>query len=196
MSTTAVINLSKGDVISLKKDEDFLSNIRVDMTWTNPKNEVIDADLSIVCAALENGKEVLYDADHFVFYRHTATANKSIIHSGDELVEGGESVCIDLEKIPSGVIAIRFFCTIHDAEKRRQHFGMVLGANVTIINTKNDTPVASYDIKSIGDHMTAVQVGAIYRKDDSWEFAAICDAMRGDLSNVLAQFGVKATYEE
>lgn len=190
----STINLSKGDVIALSKD--VLSNIRVELTWKNPANEVVDTDLSVLCAALDNGKEALYDASHFIFYRNKSTANKSIVHSGDELVEGGESVNIDLEKIPTGVAAIRFFCTIHDAEKRRQHFGMVLGATVNIVNTKTNDVVATYDIKTIGDHMTAVQVGAIYRKGDVWEFAAICDAMRGDLSNVLAQFGVKATYDE
>ena len=187
------IKLEKGVSIRLKKDSELLKNVQCNLLWQINDKHDVDVDVSCLGIAIDDkGAESLYSENYFVFYNNLESGDGSILHTGDERVQGGESIIINLEKIPEGVVNIAMFITIHNATKKRQHFGLVDSATCQIMNEKTSEMIAEYDLKEDFKGMTAVHVGSFYRVDDEWEFKALGAGMVADLGGILSHYGVNA----
>jgi tellurium resistance protein TerD len=92
-------------------------------------------------------------------------------------------VAADVDKI---VIAV----TIHDAEARRQNFGMVGKAFVRCVNAANNSEIARYDLSEDSSTETAMIFGEVYRNGADWKFRAIGQGFAGGLAPLAKNYGV------
>lgn len=186
------INLEKGVSIRLKKDSDLLKNVQCNLLWTIDGKHKVDVDVSCLGYRIDSdSKEKLYSEEYFVFYNNLDSQDGALKHLGDERVQGGETVMVNLDNVQPGVDGIAVFITIHDAINRHQHFGLVKSASCQIINEKTGDEIAVYNLKDSFDTMTAVHVGSFYRAGGEWEFKAIGSGMVADLGGILGHYGVK-----
>lgn len=187
------VSLSKGGNVSLSKMDPGLEKVMIGLGWNarSTDGEPFDLDSSAFLL-IENGK-VRTDQD-FIFYNQRQSPCGAVIHSGDNrtgLGEGDdEMLMIELHTIPQEVVKIPFCVTIHEAESRRQNFGMVSGAFIRIVNTKDNEEMARYDLSEDASIETAMIFGELYRHNDEWKFRAVGQGYEGGLTSLAHNFGV------
>ena len=121
------VNLSKGGRVSLSKEAPGLSKILVGLGWdTNSSDTGAEFDLD-ASAFLLGASGKVENEKNFVFYNNLTSADGSVVHTGDNRTGEGddEAIKIDLSKISPNVKEIDIVVTIHEANARRQNFGMV-----------------------------------------------------------------------
>jgi len=187
------ISLSKGGNISLSKEAPGLSKILVGLGWDARATDGGDFDLDAVAFILGGTGKVRSDAD-FIFYNQLRSADGSIEHTGDNRSGVGdgddEAIRMDLSKIPADVTRVAVCVTIHDAESRRQNFGMVSNAFVRIVNGDTNAEVARYDLAEDASTETALIFAEVYRNGAEWKFKAVGQGFAGGLGPLARNFGV------
>ena len=78
----------------------------------------------------------------------------------------------------------------HDAEARRQNFGMVRDAFVRLVNADSDQEVLRFDLSEDYSTETAMVFGEIYRRGGEWKFRAVGQGYAGGLYSLCMQHGV------
>jgi tellurium resistance protein TerD len=192
------INLTKGQKISLTKDNPTLSQVKVGLGWDVNRYDsgtAFDLDASVfMCGA--NGK-CRKDSD-FIFYGNLSSPDGAIRHMGDDRTGGNsdvgddEEIIIDLNKIPADVHKIAITATIYDAVKRSQNFGMVSNAYIRVVDSTTDKEVVRYDLGEDFSIETAIVIGEIYRRNNEWKFNAIGAGYQGGLAALCASYGIDA----
>ena len=142
---------------------------------------------------LNSSGKVRSDGD-FIFYNNLKSSDGSIVHSGDNTTGAGdgddEFVTIDLTKVPADVDKVVLGVTIHDAETRRQNFGMVGKAFIRCVNNATNAEVARYDLSEDGSTEAAMIFGEVYRNGADWKFRAIGQGFAGGLGPLARNYGV------
>lgn len=181
------INLSKGDKIDLKKSNPGLSNILVGLGWDLCNNLVevfkslfgggqadIDCDASVFMLNQEGKLSGIKD---LIYFGNLKSACKSVLHTGDNLTGEGtgddEQILVNLDKVPSNIHKLLFVVNIYNCVDRKQHFGMIENAYIRVEDQGNKKEIAKYNLSDNYSEKTTLIVGAIYRKDGSWQFKAI-----------------------
>ncbi len=80
--------------------------------------------------------------------------------------------------------------TIHDAESRRQNFGMVQSAFIRVVNAENNNEIARYDLSEDASTEAAMVFGEVYRHNDEWKFRAVGQGFNGGLGPLASSYGV------
>ncbi|HEX8554587.1 MAG TPA: TerD family protein, partial [Sphingomonas sp.] len=80
--------------------------------------------------------------------------------------------------------------TIHEADQRRQNFGMVSNAYIRVVNADGGTELARYDLSEDASTETAMIFGELYRNGAEWKFKAIGQGFAGGLGPLAKSFGV------
>jgi tellurium resistance protein TerD len=190
------INLQKGQKIDLTKTNPGLKNLLIGLGWdTNKYDGGFDFDLDATAFLLgENGK-VTSDSD-VIFYNNKSHASGSVVHQGDNLTGEGEGddevIKVDLSLVPENIHKIDFTVTIHEADTRRQNFGMVSNAFIRVVNEVTGTELIRYDLGEDFSIETAVVVAELYRSGGEWKFNAIGSGFQGGLAALCNNFGVNA----
>ncbi len=187
------ISLQKGGNISLSKEAPTMKKMLVGLGWDARATDGADFDLDASAFMLSSAGKVRSDAD-FIFYNQSKSTDGSIQHQGDNRTGEGEgddeSIVIELDKVPADVEKISVCVTIHEADARRQNFGMVSSAYVRCVNADNNTEVARYDLSEDASVETAMIFGEIYRHNGEWKFKAIGQGFNGGLGPLAKNFGV------
>lgn len=182
------IDLEKKKPFDLTKREPGLRNIIAGLGWdANIVNgEGIDCDVSVFMLG-ENGK--IPGEDFFVFFNQLKSEDGSVIHLGDNLNGAGEgddeSIEIDLSKVSQKVVQILFTVTIHKAEERGHHFGLVNNAFIRIYNKNNNSELCRFTLTDQFNGMDSVLIGRLYSDGVEWKFEAMGDAFGGGLETLL-----------
>lgn len=191
------VSLKKGDSAVI---HNTLRMAVVGLGWDpNPSLNKKDFDLDLsafLCTA--NGR-VWRDND-FIYYNNLRRDN-IVIHSPDDKKgtrsDGGDDewMCINFTQMPDYVQKIAIIVTIHEAEIRRQNFGQISNSFVRFAKMRNGADTVGetlwrFDLKDEFPTDTAMLVGEICRKNGSWEFNAIADGYRCDLSDFCRLYGV------
>ncbi|WXR62370.1 TerD family protein [Peptostreptococcaceae bacterium AGR-M142] len=196
------INLTKGQRISLTKETNGLSNLRIGLGWDPAEQKQgflgsllkgttnIDCDASILMLD-SNGK--IRTKDNVIYFGNLRSSNESVIHMGDNLTGEGEGddeqILIDLNKIPSDTEKLVFVVNIYDCKKRNQHFGMIKNAYIRVMDSSNNNELLRYNLTDSYSNMTALMVAEIYRHDQEWKFAAVGEGTNDvSLSNIVRKF--------
>ena len=131
---------------------------------------------------------------NFVFYNNLTSADGSVVHTGDNRTGEGEgddeAIKIDLSKISPNVKEIDIVVTIHEANARRQNFGMVKNSFMRIVDERSGKEIARYDLEEDFSTETAVSFGKIYGKDNEWRCVANGSGLKEGLAGVCKQFGL------
>ena len=187
------ISLQKGGNVNLSKEAPGLSKMVIGLGWDARATDGAAFDIDGSAFLLKADGKVRADLD-MIFYNNLKSSDQSVTHSGDNRTGAGdgddETVVVDLSKVPAEVDKIAICVTIHDAEARKQNFGMVSKAYVRCVNDAGSTEIARYDLSEDGSTETAMVFGEIYRNGADWKFKAIGQGFKGGLGPLAASFGV------
>ncbi|CUI07513.1 TerD family protein [Massilia antarctica] len=187
------VSLQKGGNVNLSKEAPGLTKMIVGLGWDTRATDGSAFDLDGAVFLLNASGKVRSDAD-FIFYNNLKSADGSITHSGDNTTGAGdgddESVTIDLASVPADIDKVVLAVTIHDAETRRQNFGMVSKAFVRCINAAGNAEIARYDLSEDGSTEAAMVFGEVYRAGADWKFRAIGQGFQGGLGPLAKSYGV------
>lgn len=189
------INLSKGQKVTLDKGVQFaLAGLGWDVNqYDNGQDFDLDASVFLL-----NASDKLATDKNFVFYNNLEDASKAVKHTGDNRTGAGdgddEKILIDFTKIPADVHKLAFVVTIHDAETRKQNFGMVKNAYIRLvrlnnINDTNGVEELRFDLSEDYSTETAMLVAEVYRHNNEWKFAAIGSGYKQGLDKFVKQYG-------
>ena len=187
------VNLSKGGNVSLSKEAPGLTGVRVGLGWDRRVTDGTAFDLDASVFLLTESGRVRSDAD-FVFYNNKEGANGAVRHQGDNLTGVGEGddevVAVDLAGLPADIHKLSFAVTIHDADARRQNFGMVSNAFIRVVNAGDGREIARYDLSEDASTEAAMVFGEVYRHAGEWKFKAVGQGFAGGLGPLAGSFGV------
>lgn len=187
------ISLSKGGNVSLSKEAPGLKEIIVGLGWDARATDGADFDLDASCFMLKDGDKVRGDGD-FIFYNNLKSVCGSVEHTGDNRTGEGdgddEALIVKLNLVPSDVQKLAFTVTIHEAEGRKQNFGMVRNAFIRIVNKENNVEIARFDLSEDASTDTAMTFGEVYRHGSEWKFRAVGQGYVGGLAPLARNYGV------
>jgi tellurium resistance protein TerD len=187
------ISLQKGGNVNLSKEAPGLSKMTIGLGWDVRSTDGAAFDLDGVVFMLTQAGKVRSDAD-FIFYNNLKSSDGSVTHSGDNRTGAGEgddeTVTIELSRVPAEVDKIVVGVTIHDAESRRQNFGMVGKAFIRCVNASGNAEIARYDLSEDGSTESAMIFGEVYRNGADWKFRAIGQGFAGGLAPLAKNYGV------
>ena len=187
------VSLVKGGNVSLTKEAPSMNVALVGLGWDArvTDGQAFDLDASVFLVG-ENGK-VLSDS-HFVFYNNTTSPDGAVQHQGDNRTGEGdgydEQVKIDLTKVAADVKKLVFAVTIHEAESRKQNFGMVSNSFMRVVNNDNGSEIARFDLSEDASTETAMIFGELYRHGAEWKFKAVGQGFAGGLAALATQHGI------
>lgn len=190
------VSLSKGQKVSLTKDNPGLANVIVGLGWdVNAFDTGSAYDLDAAAFMLgENGK--CPTEKEFIFYGNRTHPSNSVSHLGDNTTGAGdgddEQIKINLTAIPAEITRIAFTVTIHQAEERRQNFGQVSNAFIRIFDEANGQELMRYDLGEDFSIETAAVFGELYKNNGEWKFNAIGSGYQGGLAALCGNFGIDA----
>ena len=187
------VSLSKGGNISLSKEAPGLTTVRVGLGWDTRVTDGGAFDLDASAFVLNAQGKVRSDAD-FIFYNNKNGAGGAVVHQGDNTTGEGdgddEVVMVKLDTLPADVSKVSFGVTIHEADSRRQNFGMVTNAFIRVVNDAGGTEIARFDLSEDASTNTAMIFGELYRHGDEWKFKAIGQGFDGGLGPLARSMGV------
>lgn len=189
------ISLQKGGNVNLSKEAPGLSKVVIGLGWDPRATDGAAFDLDGSAFMQKNDAKVRGDAD-FIFYNNLKSTDGSVVHLGDNTSGQGEGddekLTVDLGKVPAEIDKISFCVTIHEADARRQNFGMVSKAYIRCLDANGDKELARYDLSEDGSTETAMIFGELYRAGAEWKFKAIGQGFKGGLGPLARSFGVNA----
>ncbi|MGQ9659681.1 MAG: TerD family protein [Thermochromatium sp.] len=187
------ISLQKGANVSLTKTDPGLSNVQVGLGWDARSTDGAPFDLDASVFLVGDDGKVLSDA-HFIFYNQKTSPDGAVVHAGDNTTGVGEgddeTISIQLPRVEAGVKRIVFAVTIHEAESRKQNFGMVRNAFIRVLNKDTNSELARYDLSEDYSTETAMIFGEIYRHGEEWKFKAVGQGFAGGLGALARDHGV------
>ncbi|NRR34014.1 TerD family protein [Oxalobacteraceae bacterium] len=187
------ISLQKGGNVNLSKEAPGLSKLTIGLGWDVRNSDGAAFDIDGSAFLLKADGKVRGDAD-FIFYNNAKSVEGSVAHSGDNRTGAGdgddETLAIDLSNVPADVDKVAICVTIHEADSRKQNFGMVQKAFVRCINANGNTELARFDLSEDGSTETALVFGEVYRNGADWKFRAVGQGFKGGLGPLASSFGV------
>lgn len=184
------INLTKGQKISLTKDNEGLSKIQVGLGWDPIKqpqkkglfgalmgSTTSDMDCDASVFMLEDNGKMTAGKDGLIYFGHKISKCKSVHHTGDNLTGEGEgddeSIIVDLTKVPSNIQKLVFVVNIYNGASKKQHFGMVENAYIRVVNMSNKQEMIRFNLTEEYTGKMGLIVGEIYRDGSEWKFGAL-----------------------
>ncbi|MFZ3289403.1 MAG: TerD family protein [Telluria sp.] len=189
------ISLQKGGNVNLSKEAPGLKKVIVGLGWDPRATDGAVFDLDGSAFMLKADGKVRADSD-FIFYNNLKSTDGSLTHTGDNLTGQGEGdderLVVDLALVPPDIDRIAGGVTIHEAEQRRQNFGMIGRAFIRCLNADGEREIARYDLSEDSSTETAMIFGELYRAGGEWKFRAVGQGFKGGLGPLARSFGVNA----
>ncbi|MPQ42864.1 TerD family protein [Clostridium tarantellae] len=189
-SNVNALNLKKNDILDLTKKNPGLQQVILGAGWDIAHNGH-DFDLDIAALLLDNNNKVVNIPADVIFFNNRSA--QGILLGGDNRTGAGngddETIKIDLSEIRSDVQKIVFCVTIHNAQEKRQTFGMVENSYVRLLDSKNNNKeLCRFNLKENGSTVTSVIFAELYRDGYDWRFKAIGEGKIADLNGILSMY--------
>lgn len=184
-----ILNLQKNEILDLTKRNPGLKKVTLGAGW-DISNGGLDFDIDIAAFLLDANNK-FNTVSNVIFFNNKQ--GQGIALSGDNRTGAGEgddeTILMDLEAINSSIQKIVFVVTIHEAQSRRQTFGMVNNSYVRLLDTQNnDRELCRFNLKADGSTATSVLFAELYRDMGEWQFKAVGEGKIADLNGVLALY--------
>ena len=166
----AVRSLFRGNQMSLERH----SAIRVGLAWDiQPGVGAVDLDSSVV-ALTRDGR---VDITETIYYGNLSNPNRSLMHSGDDTTgEGGgddETIFVDLQRIPSHIIALYFVLTVATPGKT---LAQVTSAAMQFVDTTSHSAICRFvPADNCRQENTALVLVRMHRDGTKWNLTPIQD---------------------
>ena len=200
-----VLSLKKGEGLSLRKEENDLSQITMGLGWdmADPVQKKgfltalfaakpADYDLDAVAFLLDgNGKIASLGAQNdliggdVIFFNSQKHPSGHIWLTGDNRTGDGdgddEQIIVKLNSLSEKYKRIVFVVSIYEGRKRAQHFGQLKNAFIRAVDSKGKE-LCRYDIsaESHYDNMCVMTFAEVVREAGGWGFKALGTAHQGD----------------
>lgn len=188
-----VISLRKGEKIDLSKSAPALKRAMIGLGWDAQTRVGADFDLDASCFLLDANNRASGIQD-FIFYNNLVGGNGSVQHQGDNLTGAGdgddEQIFIDFDKVPANIAKIAITVTIHEADIRRQNFGMVSNAFARVVDNDTGKEMIRFDLGEDYSTETALVVVEFYRHNGSWKMSAVGQGYAGGLAALARSYGL------
>ncbi|USX28963.1 TerD family protein [Oxalobacteraceae bacterium OTU3CINTB1] len=189
------ISLQKGGNVNLSKEAPGLTKVVIGLGWDPRATDGAAFDLDGSAFMLKADGKVRGDSD-FIFYNNLKSTDGSLVHNGDNTTGQGdgddETLTVDLSRVPAEIDRLSFCVTIHEAEQRKQNFGMIGKAFIRCLNANGNAELARYDLSEDSSVETAMIFGELYRAGAEWKFKAVGQGFKGGLGPLARSFGVNA----
>ena len=123
--SAGILNLNKNDILDLTKKNPGLKKVRLGAGW-DIANNGLDYDLDIAAFLLDSNNK-FNTVSNIIFFNNKESQGISL--AGDNRTGAGEGddevININLEEINPNIAKIVFVVTIHEAQAKRQTFGMI-----------------------------------------------------------------------
>ena len=187
--SAGILNLNKNDILDLTKRNPGLKKVSLGAGW-DIANNGLDYDLDIAAFLLDSNNK-FNTVSNIIFFNNKESQGISL--AGDNRTGAGEGdderIRIDLESIPAHVQKIVFVVTIHEAQAKRQTFGMVENSYVRLLDEENnEREICRFNLKENGSTVTSVIFSELYKQNGEWQFKAIGEGKIADLNGVLALY--------
>ena len=184
------LNLKKNDILNLAKKNPGLKKVILGAGWDVASGGQ-DFDLDIAAFLLNANGKVKNIPDDVIFFNNMQ--GQGIYLEGDNRTGAGEGddevININLEEINPNIAKIVFVVTIHEAQAKRQTFGMVENSYVRLVDLENNKrEICRFNLKENGSTATSVIFAELNRKGSEWQFKAIGEGKIADLNGVLALY--------
>jgi len=184
-----ILNLQKNEILDLTKRNPGLKNVTLGAGWDISYGGV-DFDIDIAAFMLDANNK-FNTVSNVIFFNNKQ--GQGIALSGDNRTGAGEgddeTIHIELDKISPEIQKIVFVVTIHEAQSRRQTFGMVNNSYVRLLDrANNDRELCRFNLKADGSTATSVIFAELYRDLGEWQFKAVGEGKIADLNGVLALY--------
>ena len=187
--SAGILNLNKNDILDLTKKNPGLKKVRLGAGW-DIANNGLDYDLDIAAFLLDSNNK-FNTVSNIIFFNNKESQGISL--AGDNRTGAGEGddevININLEEINPNIAKIVFVVTIHEAQAKRQTFGMVENSYVRLVDLENNKrEICRFNLKENGSTATSVIFAELNRKASEWQFKAIGEGKIADLNGVLALY--------
>ena len=181
------LNIKEDDILNLAKKNPGLKKVILGAGWDVASGGQ-DFDLDIAAFLLNANGKVQNIPDDVIFFNNMQ--GQGIYLEGDNRTGAGEGdderIRIDLESIPAHVQKIVFVVTIHEAQAKRQTFGMVENSYVRLLDEENnEREICRFNLKENGSTVTSVIFSELYKQNGEWQFKAIGEGKIADLNGIL-----------
>ncbi|MGL6174693.1 MAG: TerD family protein [Cellulosilyticaceae bacterium] len=181
------LNLNKNDILDLTKKNPGLKKVILGAGWDVAMGGQ-DFDLDIAAFLLDKNNKIARVPDDVIFFNNRQA--DGIVLGGDNRNGAGdgddERIQIDLSMVRSDVEKIAFVVTIHNAQAKRQTFGMVDNSYVRLLDPlNNEREVCRFNLKENGSTATSVIFAELYREGYEWQFKALGEGKIADLNGIL-----------
>ena len=187
------ISLTKGGNVNLSKESPGLNKIIVGLGWDSRATDGAAFDLDASAFLVKADGKVRADSD-FCFYNNKIVGDGAVQHLGDNTTGAGdgddEVIKVELAKIPAELDKVVFAVTIYEADLRKQNFGQVNHAYISVVNEQTGQEIARYDLSEDASIETAMIFGEIYRVGADWKFKAVGQGFAGGLGALATAHGV------
>ena len=187
--SAGILNLNKNDILDLTKRNPGLKKVSLGAGWDIATNG-LDYDLDIAAFLLDSNNK-FNTVSNIIFFNNKESQGISL--AGDNRTGAGEGddevININLEEINPNIAKIVFVVTIHEAQAKRQTFGMVENSYVRLVDLENNKrEICRFNLKENGSTATSVIFAELNRKGSEWQFKAIGEGKIADLNGVLALY--------
>jgi len=187
------ISLQKGGNVNLSKTDPNLKHVLLGLGWEARATDGVDFDLDASIFMVTESGRVRSDGD-FIFYGQLKSSCGSIEHTGDNRTGAGdgddEALKIKLDQVPAVITRLVVAVTIHEAQQRKQNFGMVHNAFIRLVNIDTGVEITRFDLSEDYSSETAMVFGEVYRHAGEWKFKAVGQGFAGGLRALAIQHGV------
>ena len=187
--SAGILNLNKNDILDLTKRNPGLKKVSLGAGW-DIANNGLDYDLDIAAFLLDSNNK-FNTVSNIIFFNNKESQGISL--AGDNRTGAGEGddevININLEEINPNIAKIGFVVTIHEAQAKRQTFGMVENSYVRLVDLENNKrEICRFNLKENVSTATSVIFAELNRKGSEWQFKAIGEGKIADLNGVLALY--------
>ena len=160
-----MMQVSRGQAYTL-----LYNRIRVGLAWDVERGQTVDLDST--CVAVDRNGQVLMEET--VYYGNLANSNLSIQHSGDELtgeaIGDDEKILLELDRIPSKVLALYILLTVATPGKTFQD---VKSAKARFISTETRQGICRYVPHTMVVENTSLFLCRLSRSSSNWVLTPI-----------------------
>lgn len=194
------ISLKKGQGVSLRKDENDLSQVTIGLGWDvaeekkgllgtmfGKKEEEYDLDVVAFLCGIDgkvknlgrdaNGQATLKNGD-VVFYNHMKHSSGHIWLTGDNRTGAGdgddEQIIVNLNSLPEEYAKVVFVVQIYKGIENKQNFGKVKNAFIRAVDRKGKE-MARFDLSGGEGYSNycSLLFAELVREANGWKFNAI-----------------------
>jgi tellurium resistance protein TerD len=167
------ISLKKGGSVNLSKKEPTLKKILIGLGWEMTQGQSIDLDASVFMITPQ-GK--MPTEEFFVFYNNLKSPDGGIQHTGDNRTGVGddddEMILANLPLISPKVAEVLVVVSIHEADTRRHHFGLLHDAYIRLVDVESNREILRYDLDQEFGSCTEIEFGRLRNENGEWHFIA------------------------